>query len=100
MYPSEGEQIAPSRRYYFTEKCGLFRDLKEQMEENWLQLLSKCCNVSVEELPVIWDCDFFINDEIEEGKSRYKLCEINVSCVSPFPESAIPHIYNAVMRLL
>ena len=48
-------------------------------------------------LPVIWDADFFINkvnaDKINE---KYTLCEINVSCVSPFPESSIPYIVDEV----
>lgn len=87
----------PSQRFYFTEDCGLFQDLRQIMEEGWINILQTKAGVSTEMLPVIWDADFFINkvnaDKINE---KYTLCEINVSCVSPFPESSIPYIVDAV----
>lgn len=87
----------PSQRFYFTEDCGLFQDLRKIMEDSWISILQANAGVSTEMLPVIWDADFFINkvnaDKINE---KYTLCEINVSCVSPFPESSIPHIVNIV----
>ena len=48
-------------------------------------------------MPVIWDTDFFIN-KINTGNTneKYTLCEINVSCVSPFPESSVPYIVEEV----
>lgn len=102
LYPSVGamgEQIQPGRRYYYTENCGLFRDLKHLMETSWVNLLMAKTNLSAHELPVIWDCDFFING-FDGSQPKYTLGEINVSCVSPFPESAIPHIYAEVKRRL
>jgi hypothetical protein len=46
---------------------------------------------------MIWDTDFFINDVNNKNTSeKYTLCEINVSSVSPFPPSAIPHIVSTV----
>ena len=98
LYPSQGPQIQPGKRYYYTEKCGLFSDLKKQMEQSWIQKLSAQCKVELKNLPVLWDCDFFISDETKPQK--YVLCEINVSCVSPFPVSAIPYMYNEVMQRL
>ena len=93
LYPSK----KPSQRFYFTEDCGLFQDLRKIMEEKWINILQTRAGVSTEMLPVIWDADFFINkvnaDKINE---KYTLCEINVSCVSPFPESSIPYIVDAV----
>ena len=87
----------PSRRYYFTENCGVFGDLKEMMEKNWVPQLQEKLSIADNMMPVIWDADFFINDpgtKITEGK--YSLCEINLSCVSPFPPSAIKFIVNEV----
>jgi hypothetical protein len=100
LYPSEGAQIQPGKRYYYSEQCGLFRDLKQSMEQRWLENLAVQCNVATTAFPVIWDCDFFINDVNDQQTQKYTLCEINVSCVSPFPESAMPHIYAEVKNRL
>lgn len=93
LYPSPSsslELIPTSKRFYFTENCFLFRELKKLMEEKWVPELLEKMDISVKELPVIWDADFFINDDSSQSaKSKYNLCEINVSCVSPFPPSSI-----------
>jgi hypothetical protein len=89
----------PSKRYYFTENCGLFRDLKIIMETKWIPELQEILTIDEDQLPVIWDADFFINDPgnpIVIGK--YTLCEINVSSVSPFPPSAVKHIVEEVSK--
>jgi hypothetical protein len=98
LYPSQGDPIKPGKRYYYTEKCGLFKDLKKLLEEKWLDVLSSKYGLDDNNLPIIWDTDFFINDFNAVSDEKYTLCEINVSCVSPFPESAISHIYNEVVR--
>ena len=89
----------PSRRYYFSEDCGLFADLRSVMENKWVGRLQEITGVVTERLPVIWDVDFFINEvnESDIGK-KYSLCEINTSSVSPFPESAIPYIVENVSK--
>ena len=99
LYPSDSPSgyKAPSKRFYFSEYCGLFADLKEVMENKWVPELQDKFSIKTEELPVIWDADFFINDvNAKTVIGKYTLCEINVSSVSPFPPSAIKHIVNAV----
>jgi len=89
--------VPPSKRYYFTEHCGLFRDLKEIMEHHWVPQLQRSLSIPQNMMPVIWDADFFINDISNPNtEEKYTLCEINVSCVSPFPPSAIKFIVNEV----
>lgn len=88
--------IPPSKRYYFTEQCGIFRDLKEAMETKWVPQLQETFTISDTMLPIIWDADFFIGNETSPYVGKYTLCEINVSCVSPFPPSSIKHIVKAV----
>lgn len=84
-----------SKRFYFSEYCGLFQDLREIMESKWVPQIQEIHSISEEMMPLLWDIDLFINDvntrQIEE---KYTLCEINVSCISPFPPSCIPHILN------
>ena len=89
----------PSQRFYYSEDCGLFRDMKSIMENRWVAQLQEISGVKNEMLPVIWDADFFINKiNTENTSEKYALCEINVSCVSPFPESSIPYIAEEVRK--
>lgn len=98
LYPVTGALFKkPSQRFYYSENYGLFRDLRNIMENSWIKRLQEISEIKSEMLPVIWDADFFINT-INEGNpaKKYSLCEINASCVSPFPESAVPFIIEEV----
>ena len=89
----------PSQRFYFSEDNGMFSDLKDIMEKSWVAQLQEITGVKDEMLPAIWDADFFINKiNTENTSEKYSLCEINVSCVSPFPESSIPYIAEEVKK--
>jgi len=95
LYPGK----TPGKRFYFSEDCGLFRDLREIMENKWVPQLQQITGTKNEMMPLIWDADFFINSiNTEKTQEKYTLCEINVSCVSPFPESAIPHMVEEVRK--
>jgi hypothetical protein len=97
LYPNKN----PGKRFYFSEDCGLFRDLRDIMENKWVPQLQQITGVNNEMMPVIWDADFFINSiNTEKTNEKYTLCEINVSCVSPFPESAIPYMVEEVRKKL
>jgi len=95
---SDPEKIRPiSKRFYFSEDCGLFQDLRKILEEKWIPELQKIHSISDDMMPLLWDIDLFINDvnttRIEE---KYTLCEMNVSGVSPFPPSSARHIAEAL----
>lgn len=95
LYPSK----KPSQRFYFSEDCGLFQDLRNIMENKWVDDLQSVTGIVDEMLPVIWDADFFINKvNSDNTKEKYSLCEINASSVSPFPESSIPCIVKEVTQ--
>lgn len=101
FYELDGHAIEPSKRYYFTENCGLFRDLRDIMEKRWVPELKEKLSIETEKLPLIWDADFFINlANSPSPKGKYTLCEINVSCVSPFPPSAIKYIVENLKSVL
>ena len=70
------------------------------MECQWIDELINIVSLSPDKLPVIWDADFFINSMQPDSTGRYTLCEINVSSVSPFPESSIPVIVEEVNRIV
>lgn len=96
LYPViNGVYKKPGQRFYFSEDCRMFQDLKTIMEASWVPGLQEITGIKTEMLPVIWDADFFINKiNSDNPNEKYSLCEINVSSVSPFPESAIVHISN------
>jgi hypothetical protein len=99
LYELNNTWFPPGKRYYFTENCGLFKDLKEIMETKWIPELQEKLDLPADNMPVIWDADFFINVvNSPSAIGKYTLCEINVSCVSPFPPSAIKFITAEVGR--
>lgn len=99
LYELNNKTHLPGKRYYYTENCGLFADLKEIMENKWIPELQTKLSIDRDKMPVIWDADFFINNPNSSGAAeKYTLCEINVSCVSPFPPSAIQYMVKEVKR--
>lgn len=98
FYELNNKTYLPGKRYYFTENCGLFADLKKIMESEWVPQLRNSLSIAENKMPVIWDADFFINrTNNNNAAEKYRLCEINVSCVSPFPPGAVPFIVNEVI---
>lgn len=93
LYPWSVTSATARQRHYYTENCGLFQDLRKTMEQEIVPTLMERYQISENSLPVLWDADHFIRDD-----GRYLLCEVNASCVSPFPESAIPYIYDRVTK--
>jgi hypothetical protein len=97
----ESEIRPSSGRFYFTEHCGMFQDLRKIMETKWIPQMQDILSISDEMMPLLWDIDLFINDvNTMETEKKYTICEINVSCVSPFPPSSINHIVNELKNKL
>lgn len=86
----------PSRRHYYTEQCHLFQRLRRQLETDWVPGLCAAVQIAPGDLPLLWDADFLLGDPPRE----YLLCEINASCVSPFPDSAITPMIAEIRRRL
>jgi hypothetical protein len=53
--------------------------------------------VADEELPALWDADFLYGPKTADGCDTYVLCEINISAVSPYPDSAAPGVADATI---
>jgi hypothetical protein len=105
LYPQshepESRRRLTSRRYYFSEDCGLFQDLRGIMESHWVPEMQEIHSLPDSLLPLLWDADFFINDVNSKlPEKKYTLCEINTSSVSPFPESCISHVVAELKRVL
>jgi hypothetical protein len=87
---------APSLRLYSPPDNAAFQTLKRQLENVWLPQLMELFHLAPTQLPVLWDCDFLLGEKTAEGTDQYVLCEINVSSVSPFPESVLVPLAKAV----
>jgi hypothetical protein len=90
----------PSPRLYHPSTLARFQALKQQLEAAWVPALQQLLGISTAQLPVLWDCDFLLGPKHASGEDSYVLCEINVSSVSPFPDSAVAPIAQAVLARL
>lgn len=96
--PEEAPQPGP--RLYYPATQPEFQAIKRKMENEWLPEMMAALNVSYDELPLLWDADFFFGPKDEHGEDTYVLCEINVSSVYPYPESAIEPLAKATKAAL
>jgi hypothetical protein len=65
-----------------------FRTLRLATESEWVPGMLDLLGVHAAALPAIWDIDFLRGPRTAGGEDTWVLCEINASCVSPFPEEA------------
>ena len=77
-----------------------FQDLRQSMERDWTPGLQRLLGLGTHDLPALWDADFLYRAPNDVAASRFVLCEINVSSVSPFPEAAAPAIAATVSGTL
>lgn len=87
-------------RHYHPPSMPEFQRLKHLLENDWLPSMQRLLNVKDTELPMLWDCDFLFGPKNAEGQDTYVLCEINVSCVSPFPDTAVEPLAKTMIRRL
>lgn len=78
---------APSRLYHPPD-LPEFQPLRKRMEAEWVPALLRRIGLTPHDLPVIWDADF-LWERPPGGPEHFELCEINVSAVFPYPDSAL-----------
>jgi len=87
----------PTPRLYHPPSRPEFQPLKGHLEEEWVPAMQRRLDVDTDQLPVLWDCDFLLGPKLNSGEDTYVLCEINVSSVSPFPDSALTPVAQATL---
>jgi hypothetical protein len=87
----------PTPRLYHPPSRPEFQPLKGYLEEEWVPAMQRLLDVDTDQLPVLWDCDFLLGPKRDSGEDTYVLCEINVSSVSPFPDSALTQVAQATL---
>lgn len=96
--PEDAPQPGP--RYYHPPSRSKFQDLKLKLENEWVPAVQQLLKIERESLPVLWDCDFLLGPKGLRGEDTYVLCEINVSSVAPYPESAVSSVVEATVAQL
>lgn len=95
---SPQEAPEPGPRLYHPETAPEFQHLRQKMEGEWVSELCRTLDVPRESLPVIWDADFLFGPKSASGEDTCVLCEINVSSVYPFPDSALAALAQETHR--
>jgi hypothetical protein len=94
------EAPTPGTRVYHPPDLPHLQGLKQRLEHEWIAELRGTLGIVFEQLPLLWDCDFLRGAASAGGDERYVLCEINVSSVAPFPDSAIEPLVKATKACL
>ena len=94
------EAPPPGPRLYHPPSMPEFQILKAKLEQEWVPAVQRLLGIETEDLPILWDCDFLLGAKGDNGEDSYVLCEINVSSVAPYPESAVPYVVEATMARL
>jgi uncharacterized protein DUF6815 len=102
LYPappgaSPSEAPLPGPRLYHPDTKPEFQALRTILEIEWIPAARRLLEIETKDLPVLWDCDFLLGPKTASGEDTYVLCEINVSSVAPFPDSAVEPIARAAM---
>jgi hypothetical protein len=105
LYPAPpgapaSEAPLPGPRLYYPPTRPDFQALKDKLEREWVDELCRIAGLEKSQLPVLWDADFLYGPKDSSGADTYVLCEINVSSVYPFPETALaPLVANTLARI-
>ena len=94
------EAPLPGPRLYSGPDDLRFQNLRRHMEVEWIDMMCERLEICRDALPLLWDADFLLGQRSADTAEQYVLREINVSSVSPFPESAIKPLVEVTCRAL
>jgi hypothetical protein len=96
--PSAGpEAMQAGPRIMHSADAPAFQRLRSKMEDEWVPAMQTLLDLPTPSLPALWDADFLYGPKVPDGGDTYVLCEINVSSVAPYPDSAAPKVAEAVL---
>ena len=100
--PNGAERIMglPAPKTMFPPDHPRFRTLRKQLESQWLPATQQRIGISTSKLPALWDIDFLLGRRTDNGDDTYVLCEINTSCITPFPPETPAKLAAAVLAQL
>jgi hypothetical protein len=97
--PASGSEEAaqPGPRTMHPADVVTFRQLRDKTEKEWVPGMQALLDIPTPMLPALWDADFLYGPKTPDGCDTYVLCEINVSSVAPYPDSAAPKVAAAAL---
>lgn len=93
-----GRDDRPTSKIFEPADASAYARLRQLLETEWVPALQKIAAVATDELPVIWDADFLLGPQTDDGDDSYVLCEINASSTFSFPEHAMPTVARAALE--
>jgi hypothetical protein len=78
----------PSSKTMFGPDTDRFAVLRHQVQGVWVPDMQRLFGVPTGRLPALWDCDLILGPPDDSGRDTYVLCEINASCITPYPPEA------------
>jgi hypothetical protein len=96
--PGEGpDAVQPGPRIMHPADAPPFQNLRKELETEWVPAMQTLLDIPTKWLPALWDADFLYGPEAADGCDSYVLCEINVSSVAPYPDSAAAKVAEATL---
>lgn len=90
----------PAAKTMYPPDEAQFARLREMLEREWIPRMMTTLKLDHTQLPVLWDADFLFGPKTPKGDDSFVLCEINASCITPFPTLAPAKIADRVARSL
>lgn len=91
-------EAQPGPRIMHPPEAAPFQALRRKLEDEWVPQMQALLGLAPEAMPALWDADFLLGPKTADGRDTYVLCEINISAVAPFPDSAAPKVAEAALR--
>jgi hypothetical protein len=98
--PPEGptsEAARPGPRIMEPPQFEPFQRLRGLLEDEWVPQMQSRLGIPPGDMPALWDADFLYGPRTSDGRDTYVLCEINISAVSPYPDSAAAPVAEALI---
>jgi hypothetical protein len=86
----------PSPKTMFPPDSPRYSGLRHRMETEWLSQMCTVLGLTRHDLPLLWDADFLLGTDHDS----FVLCEINASCVTPFPPETPERLAQATLARL
>lgn len=94
----------PSAKTMYPPDEPAFAELRHRLETEWVPGMRRLLGLAPDDLPALWDVDLLIGghdgEPFGQSAERFVLCEINASCVTPFPPAAPPRIAVHVRQVM
>ena len=100
LRPRPGETLESPPRIYHPKDKSEFQDLRTLMEKKWIDQMQIALGLPTKSLPILWDADFLYRGNASSTENKYVLCEINVSSVYPYPETAVTDLVSMIKQIL